>query len=272
MTARQPIENGPARRPAVAGQFYPDDAAVLQAEVKRYLAEARRSEGPLPKAVIAPHAGYMYSGPVAGSAYARLAEGRTTVKRVVLLGPSHFVSFRGVALSSAVAFDTPLGPVPVDQEALAEIRSLEQVTALDSAHSREHSLEVHLPFLQTVLADFRLVPLLAGEASTVEVSQVLEQLWGGPETCIVVSSDLSHFLDYRSAQRLDRAAAQAIQALDPDRLSGDQACGCRPVRGLLRAAGDHGLRCQVVDLRNSGDTAGRHDRVVGYGAFLFIQR
>jgi len=157
----------------------------------------------------------------------------------------------------------------VDQEALAQISRLPQVKTLDAAHRREHSLEVHLPFLQVALAGFKLVPLVVGEASAEEVGEVLDKLWGGDETAIVVSSDLSHFLDYQTAQQTDCETADRIESLNGEELGGDRACGCRPVGGLLRAAKSHGLRCHTVDLRNSGDTTGSRDRVVGYGAFVF---
>ena len=259
------------RRPAVAGQFYPDAPEKLKADVESYLAGANVPTGPVPKAIIAPHAGYVYSGPIAGTAYAGLARGREMIRRVVLLGPSHHVSFTGLATSSADGFESPLGVVAVDEEALAQARALPQVTTLDEAHCYEHSLEVQLPFLQTVLGEFKLVPLVVGDASAAEVGEVLNRLWGGAETCLVVSSDLSHFLGYKAAQERDRATARAIEALEWEELEGEQACGCRPIRGLLRAAREHGLRGRTVDLRNSGDTAGRRDRVVGYGAFTFTE-
>jgi hypothetical protein len=264
--------DGPAvRQPAVAGQFYSDDPEELRSEVKDFIAAAKTTIDKIPKAVIAPHAGYMYSGPVAGSAYACLARGRNRFKRVVLLGPSHFVALDGLAASSATVFQSPLGPVPVDEEALARICKLPQVTTLDAAHRREHSLEVHLPFLQIALAGFKLVPLVVGEASAVEVGGVLDELWDGDETCVVVSSDLSHYHDYETAQRTDRETAQRIEALNWKDLGGNQACGCRPICGLLRAAKSRGLHCHTVDLRNSGDTSGTRDRVVGYGAFVFTE-
>jgi AmmeMemoRadiSam system protein B len=254
----------------VAGQFYPDDPAELRDMVEGFLREAK-VEQPLatPKAIIAPHAGYIYSGPIAASAYARLGAARDTVKRVVLLGPSHRVPFRGLAASSAEAFATPLGPVPVDAEGVRELLSLSQVAVLDQAHAYEHSLEVHLPFLQVVLADFKIVPLVVGDASDEEVAEVIEALWGGDETRFVISSDLSHYLDYTTAQKLDQATARAIESLKPQNVGVEQACGRIPVRGLLHAARRHGLRVRTADLRNSGDTAGPRHQVVGYGAWTF---
>jgi MEMO1 family protein len=268
----KPDSDDPAvRQPAVAGQFYPDDPEELRTEVKDFIAAAKTGADKIPKAIIAPHAGYQYSGPIAGSAYACLARGRARFKRVVLLGPSHFVAFDGLAASSATVFQSPLGPVPVDGDALTRIRALLPVTTLDAAHRREHSLEVHLPFLQTVLAEFKLVPLVVGEASAEEVGSVLNELWGGDETCVVVSSDLSHYHDYRTAQQTDHKTARLIESLTWQGLDGNQACGCQPIGGLLRAAKSHGLHGHTVDLRNSGDTSGSHDRVVGYGAFVFTE-
>jgi hypothetical protein len=255
------------RPPAVAGLFYPDDATELRALVSECLTGAAPS-GPVPKALIAPHAGYEYSGPVAGRAYACLKGARGTITRVVLLGPSHRVAFAGLALSSASWFSTPLGDIPVDQDAVARLRALPQVMVLDQAHAREHSIEVHLPFLQVVLGDFGLVPLVVGTASPADVGEVLELLWGGPETLIVASSDLSHYRDYATAQRMDAATSAAIEALRDEDLGDDDACGRIPVSGLLRVARRLGLQARTLDLRNSGDTAGPRDQVVGYGAYV----
>ncbi len=259
------------RKPAVAGMFYPDDPEELREAVATYLHEARSTEpGAVPKAIIAPHAGYVYSGPIAGSAYARIAPARDTIRRVVLLGPSHRVPLRGVAASGAESFLTPLGPVPLDREAVESIRDLPQVAVIDQAHAMEHSLEVQIPFLQEVLGDFRLVPLCVGDASAEEVAEVLDRLWGGPETLIVVSSDLSHYHDYKTARRMDEAAAKAIESLQPEGIDYEQACGRIPIAGLLVAAKKHGLKVETVDLRSSGDTAGPRDEVVGYGAWVLV--
>lgn len=253
------------RAPAVAGLFYPDDARALREMITGLLA-AHSTAAPAPKALIAPHAGYIYSGPIAASVYAQVANGRDSIRRVVLLGPAHRVPFRGLALSSAAAFATPLGNVPLDREALRSIGELPQVQVLDAAHAAEHSLEVQLPFLQSVLDDFTLVPLVVGDASAAEV---LARLWGGAETLIVVSSDLSHYHDYLTAQEWDRATSRAILGLHADRIDGRRACGYQPVNGLLAAARTCGLHAELIDLRNSGDTAGPRDRVVGYGAYTF---
>ena len=261
------------RPPAVAGSFYPADPDELEALVAGYLAEGARrpgaAGGAAPKAVIAPHAGFVYSGPVAGSVYARIAPLRGRIERVVLLGPSHRVPLRGLAVPAADFFETPLGPVPVDRAAVERIESLPQVVRLDAAHAAEHSLEVQLPFLLRVLDRFTLVPLAVGDASAEEVDEVLEALWGGAETLIVVSSDLSHYYDYETARRLDAATTRAIEALDPQGLGAESACGRVPARGLLVAARRHGLRAETVDLRSSGDTAGPRDQVVGYGGYVF---
>jgi AmmeMemoRadiSam system protein B len=257
------------RRPAVAGSFYPADATSLRAAVNRYLEQAKATPGAArPKAIIAPHAGYVYSGPIAASAYSSLAPFASEVERVVLLGPCHRVPLRGLAATEADAFATPLGTVPVDREAVARALSLPQVQLLENAHAMEHSLEVQLPFLQQLLPRFSLAPFAVGDASPQEVAEVLDVLWGGPETLIVISSDLSHYYDYDTARRLDEATSRAIEALDADGLDRESACGRTPVRGLLVAARQHGLEARVLDLRNSGDTAGSRDQVVGYGAYV----
>jgi AmmeMemoRadiSam system protein B len=265
-----PDIRGTVRPPAVAGRFYPRDPVELRRMVEDLLREARAATGRAPKAIIAPHAGYVFSGPIAASAYARLAPGRAVIKRVVLLGPSHYASFEGLAATGAAAFATPLGEVPVDTAAIRDLCSGGLgVRVLDEAHAAEHALEVQLPFLQVVLAEFTIVPLLVGDASDEDIGEVIEALWGGVETRVVISSDLSHYYDYTRARELDAATARAIEQLRPQDISEEQACGGRPIRGLLRAAQRHGLRAGAVDLRNSGDTAGPRDGVVGYGAFGF---
>ncbi len=259
------------RPPAVAGAFYPGTRGELDAAVRSHLSKAKNPGGPAPKAIIAPHAGYIYSGPVAATAYARLEPARGRITRVVLLGPCHRVPVRGLAASSADAFATPLGDIPVDKEALNRILALPQVQVFDATHEREHSLEVHLPFLQVVLGDFSLVPLAVGEASADEVADVIEALWGGPETLVVISTDLSHHLDYHTARRLDGETCKAIETLDPSPIGREQACGRTPMSGMLVLAKRRGLAIATVDLRNSGDTAGPRDRVVGYGSWLLFE-
>lgn len=259
----------PGVRPAaVAGSFYPGLPAVLARDLRSLLAEAPPAAGFRAKAIIAPHAGYVYSGPIAASVYAPLHALRESIRRVVLLGPTHRVAVNGLAAPAVSAFATPLGVVAVDRAAIAAIAPLPQVVVSDAAHALEHSLEVQLPFLQAVLEQFALVPLAVGRASAEQVAEVLDRLWGGDETLIVISSDLSHYLPYPVARATDSETARQIVALEP-RLDHQQACGATPVNGLLLAARRHGLQAQLIDLRNSGDTAGDRSRVVGYGAFAF---
>jgi MEMO1 family protein len=260
------------RPPAVAGSFYPADAARLRAMVEGYLAAADELRtAATSKAVIAPHAGYVYSGPVAGHAFAALGERASAIRRAVVVGPAHFAPFRGVAVPSTGAFRTPLGEVPLDRAGIKATRDLPQVRLADVPHEPEHALEVELPFLQAVLGEFALVPLLVGEATAGEVAQVLECLWGGPETLIVISSDLSHYEPYDRAKKHDAATADAIERLDAASLGPRDACGWLPTAGLLVAAGRRGMSVARLDLRNSGDTAGPRDQVVGYGAWSFCE-
>lgn len=256
------------RSAAVAGTFYPANTTKLQRMVTDFLREAKTEQTSL-KALIAPHAGYIYSGPVAASAYARLASQAESIKRVVLIGPAHRVGFVGIAAPNSTVFETPLGRITIANDAIDQLLAFPWVKRSDHPHLQEHSLEVHLPFLQTIINDFELVPLLVGHAEPVQVAEVIDRLWGGPETLIVVSSDLSHYLDYKSASAIDAQTTQAIEALRDEDINFDQACGCLPVQGLLRVAKKRGLRCNTVDLRNSGDTAGPRDHVVGYGAYVF---
>jgi AmmeMemoRadiSam system protein B len=255
--------------PSVAGMFYPADPATLAAEIDRFLAQAKPASETTPKAIIAPHAGYVYSGPVAANAYAQLLPAADRIHRVILLAPAHRVPFRGIATSSADRFRTPLGDIPVDRKGVEKALQLPQVRTFDDAFEGEHALEVQLPFLQRVLKEFSIVPFIVGDAAPTEVSEVLDALWDGEETLIVVSSDLSHYLDYFTARERDAHTAQAIEALRPDLIGFHDACGRIPVNGLLLAAREHGLEATTVDLRNSGDTAGDKSRVVGYGAYVF---
>jgi AmmeMemoRadiSam system protein B len=254
--------------PAVAGVFYPDDPEELHHQVQTFLSAANSGVVETPKALIAPHAGYIYSGPVAASAYAQLDTISDRIRRVVILAPSHHVGFRGIATSTADLFQTPLGILEVDRTALDKLHRLPLVHPLDDAFEQEHSLEVHLPFLQEVLGDFRIVPLVVGDTDPGDVEEALEMLWGGDETLIVISSDLSHYNDYETARQMDRETSNAIEKLQADNISFQQACGRIPVSGLLLAARHHHLQATTVDLRNSGDTAGSKDRVVGYGAYV----
>ncbi len=258
------------RPPAVAGMFYPGDARTLSATVDHLLAGVGAGFDTPPKALIVPHAGYVYSGSTAATAYAGLAPWADAIRRVVLLGPTHRVAVDGLALPGAAAFATPLGDIALDAAGIAAIADLPQVVVSDRVHAQEHSLEVHLPFLQRVLGDFTLVPLAVGHAGPEAVAEVLDRLWGGPETLIVVSSDLSHFLPYAAAQQVDRDTCRHILQRDTH-IRPEQACGAYPINGLLLAATRRGLQPTLLHLCNSGDTAGDRDRVVGYAAFSFAE-
>jgi AmmeMemoRadiSam system protein B len=253
------------RPPAAAGLFYASDPDRLRASVAELIGAVEASASVAPKALIAPHAGYVYSGSVAAEAFARLRAGAHAIKRVVLIGPAHFVPVRGIAAPTVDAFATPLGRIPVDRQALAAIADL--VVEADAPHAPEHSLEVELPFLQALLPSFALVPLVIGDASTQKVAEVLRRLWGGPETAIVVSSDLSHYHDYDTARRLDAATAAAIERGEWQSLGPREACGFLAVAGLIMETNRRGLAPRRLALRNSGDTAGGRERVVGYGAW-----
>jgi len=255
--------------PAVAGTFYPANADALSRHIDAMLAQASSAVVIHPKALIAPHAGYVYSGPVAASAYALLQD-MEHIRRVVLLGPAHRVPVSGLALPEVDSFSTPLGDIPLDKEVMESVAQLPQVVWNKAAHAMEHSLEVHLPFLQRVLSgEFQLVPLVVGDASPDDVAGVLDTLWGNHETLIVISSDLSHYLPYKQAQQVDQVTADNILAKQP--ISHEQACGATPINGLLAASDSHNLTPHLLDLRNSGDTAGDKQQVVGYGAFAFTE-
>jgi hypothetical protein len=261
------------RPAAVAGMFYPGARAALLDEVRVHLTQAsargRRGDA-VPKAIIVPHAGYIYSGPIAAAAFVRVAPARKIIRRVVMFGPAHRVAVRGLALPSARAFATPFGPVEIDRKAADLALTLPQVQVSDDAHAQEHSLEVQLPFLQAVIDEFRIVPFAVGAADADEVADVMERLWGGPETLVVVSSDLSHYHRYAEANNIDRHSADAILAFAPT-LDHEDACGATPINALVTCARRHHLDAQLLDLRNSGDTAGDRSRVVGYGSFAFTE-
>lgn len=256
------------RQPAVAGMFYPAEQQSLRKEIHLYLDDVDTSLPQTPKAIIVPHAGYIYSGPVAASAYKQIIPLKDIIKRVVILGPAHRVAFQGLAVPEAEVFRTPLGNIPIDIEAVESISSLPQVIASDQAHLEEHSLEVQLPFLQEVLHDFSLLPLVVGEAQPDEVADVLNKLWGGEETLIVISTDLSHYHEYSAAKQIDSNTSNAIVHLQADRIGYHDACGRNGLNGLITVARQKGLSIDVIDLRNSGDTAGDKNRVVGYGAYV----
>jgi hypothetical protein len=256
------------RPAAVANLFYPGDPDVLHNDIQRYLA-AVSPVHTTPKAIIVPHAGYIYSGQVAASAYAQLLAVSSQITRVVLLGPCHRVAVEGLAVPSVDYFETPLGKIPLDHAAIDKILQLPQVNEFNLTHEQEHSLEVQLPFLQETLENFSLVPLVVGDASTASVQQVIDTLWGGDETLIVISSDLSHYHDYATAKAIDTATCNAIENFDASSIHYENACGRTPVTALLASAKARNMHVTTLDLRNSGDTAGDKSRVVGYGAWMF---
>jgi len=259
------------RKAVVAGTFYPNDPLQLQNTISNLLSEANSPPNNTiqPKAIIVPHAGYIYSGLAAASAFTSLSAFRQDITRIILLGPSHRVAFDGLAVSSADYFQTPLGNIPLDKESTNQLLSLPQVSSIDKAHQFEHSLEVELPFLQEIIGNFKLIPIVVGNADSKSVSEVIESLWGDEETLIVISSDLSHYLDYRTSQLRDKKTCQAIVNLLPESIKHDDACGRNPIKGMLVSAQKHHLTATTTALCNSGDTAGDKNRVVGYGAWVF---
>jgi AmmeMemoRadiSam system protein B len=265
------MANASVRHPAVAGMFYPSDPRALQSQVQEMLSRAVPLELiPAPKALVLPHAGYVYSGPVAATGYAVLGALRKTIRRVILLGPNHRVSLTGMALPASLSFATPLGPVEVDREHWQSLQARPGVVVDDRPHDLEHSLEVHLPFLQTVLERFTVTPVVVGQASAEAVAGLLDAVWGGPETLVVVSSDLSHYHPYHQARWCDQATVEQILSLRGG-LDHQQACGATPVNGLMLASRRHGLQARLLDLRNSGDTSGDRQRVVGYASIAFCE-
>ncbi len=255
--------------PAVAGTFYPRDRDELAGAVDSLLGGAARSVGvvSLVKAIISPHAGYPYSGATAATAFSSFGGVRDDIERVVVFGPSHRVAVDGLALSGAEAFRTPLGDLAVDIDAVGRLERLRSVSVNDDAHAAEHSIEVQLPFVQTVFPSASIVPVAVGAAAPDDVARAYGEVWGGPRTVIVASSDLSHYHDYAAARRLDASTADSIVAGDVAAISLPRACGALPVAGLVAAAAQRGLIIECLELCNSGDTAGSRDRVVGYGAF-----
>ena len=254
------------RQPAVAGTFYPDSPDTLSHMITGLLDEAKPKDFS-PKALVVPHAGLIYSGPIAATAYRLLRTMANDIRKVVLLGPSHRVPLQGLALPACDAFVTPLGQIPLDLDAMAALQSFSQVQVLDQAHAQEHSLEVQCPFLQACLNEFTLIPIVVGDCSALSVAEVIEQLWGEQETLIIISSDLSHFHNYEEACYRDQQTAKAIEQLSSN-LTGGQACGCNPLNGMLKVAQSRGMDVITLDVRNSGDTAGDKSRVVGYGSFV----
>ena len=261
-------DNASVRLPSVAGQFYTADPDQLRAEIDRFLGQAEQTDIKQPKAIVAPHAGYVYSGPVAATAYKTLQENADNIERVVIMAPAHRFGFRGVAWSDADYFRTPLGDVEVDRDAIALVDDLDYVMNIEQAFNGEHALEVHLPFLQSTLNNFKIVPFIVGLADAAQVAEVLERLWGDDKTLIVISSDLSHFHEYQVARQRDSHTSQLIEDLRFEDIHGDDACGVYPLSGLLLAARQKHMHAELLDLRNSGDTAGSKDSVVGYGAYV----
>jgi len=259
------------RQPAVANMFYPGDAVELGDMIEGFLSKITPTLPIPPKAIIAPHAGYIYSGPVAASVYAELIKSAHTIKRVAIIGPSHRVAFYGLAVPDADFFNTPLGNIPLDRETIQNLISQNIVTLFNQAHALEHSLEVHLPFLQKIYDNnISIVPIVVGDATTQEVSQCIEAIWGDAETLIVISSDLSHYHPYNEAKQLDKNTCTSIEEYSIDAIHSENACGYIPIRGLLHYAKKLNLKAKTLDCRNSGDTAGSKDQVVGYGAYAFI--
>jgi len=264
----QDSDKSRTRPPAVAGLFYPGNANELRRDVASYVdaCSARAGFAGPPKALIVPHAGYQYSGSVAGFAYRQLRDGSGRIRHVVMIGPSHRVPIRGLAVPSVDSFATPLGDVPVDAAGRGRLLELGLVGLSDAAHAAEHSLEVQLPFLQVVLEDFDILPIAVGFASAEQVAQVIDAVWGGPDTLVLVSSDLSHYHTWTEARRLDAETSRSILERRSD-LQDENACGARGINGLMRVARRRGLTIELLDQRNSGDTAGDHSRVVGYGSY-----
>ncbi len=256
------------RPAAVAGAFYPDQPEILSAMLNDYLAQAKPAPASPLKAIIVPHAGYIYSGPIAASAYALIKAHSKQIKRVALLGPSHRVPLNGVALSEAEYFQTPLGDIPLDVGTISALSKLPFANFLEQAHAHEHSLEVQLPFLQVLLPEFSLTPIVVGNCPANQIAQLLEPFYNRDDTLMVISSDLSHYHDYLTAQKMDKETSRKIENLDYQHLDYDSACGRGPISGLLALAQKHGLKVRTIDLRNSGDTAGNKLQVVGYGAYV----
>jgi len=260
------------REPAVAGLFYPADKQLLKDDIQQYLNQVPvglKTSTNAVKVIVVPHAGYVYSGPIAASAYKQIIPIRDKINRVVLLGPSHRVAFNGLAVPESNIFNTPLGDIQIDHEGIQRLTDLPQVIASDQAHREEHSLEVQLPFLQEILSEFSLIPLVVGEANRYEVAEVINRLWGDEHTLIIISTDLSHYHNYNEAKRLDRLTSDAIQNLKPDLIGYEDACGRNGLKGMMTVAEEKNLSVDILDLRNSGDTAGDKNRVVGYGAYAF---
>ncbi len=247
--------------------FYAADPAELRRDVTALLDGVDLPAGDRPRVLVAPHAGYIYSGAVAAEAYARLRAWRDSISRVVILGPAHRVPLKCIGISSKDAFDTPLGPVAIDTDEITRLLELSQVEVNDRAHAPEHSLEVHRPFLQCVLSDFKIVPLIVGDATPAEVADLTQRWWDDDATVVVISTDLSHFLDYDTARRVDGITDKWIRDFEYESIGPEHACGCRPLNGMLQFARLRDAHIERLKLCNSGDTAGSRDRVVGYASY-----
>jgi AmmeMemoRadiSam system protein B len=258
------------RSAAVSGLFYPDEPQILRDTIDTLLSQsAIKEQSTQVKAIIAPHAGYQYSGLTAARVYKQLQTLRDRIQRVVLLGPSHRVAFEGMALTEADFFETPLGQIKVNKDDYPQLLAMENMFVFEQAHVAEHCIEVQLPFLQRILNNFTIIPIVVGIADPHSVSNIIESLWGGDETLFVISSDLSHYQSYESAQQTDNETSRAILDLDFNAIQPNNACGCMAVNGLLNFAHRHPLTVKLIDQCNSGDTAGDKDKVVGYGSYLF---
>ena len=260
------------RSPCVAGLFYPSDETRLQFQLRQYFDDAAQQglgDGYRPRALIAPHAGLIYSGPIAANAYHSVLSRAKDIHRVVVLGPSHQIAFDGAACPSHSLFATPIGEIPVDTQEIARLQAQGLITINDAAHAREHSIEVQLPFLQFILPKFTLLPIVVGHCDPLPIAAIIENYWRADDTLVVVSSDLSHYLDYYDAKKIDRDTSSSIEACRWQDIGPHQACGCYPLRGLLQLAREENCKATCIDLRNSGDTAGEKSRVVGYGAYVF---
>ena len=271
--SQQSQQSQQVRAPAVAGLFYPAEPARLRADVEAMLAAARRADdgGTAPAALIVPHAGYVYSGPTAALAWARAEARRGRVRRVVMLGPAHRVGVRALALPGCRAMDTPLGPVEVEVPAqIEELAAAGLVVTRPDVHAAEHSLEVQLPFLTAVLPGASVVPLAVGWVAPDRAAEAIRPFLGRPDTLVVISSDLSHYLPLAEARRVDEATIERILALRAD-IDHEEACGATGVNALLLAAGERGLVPRLLGSATSADTIGSPDRVVGYAAVAFYE-
>lgn len=257
------------RKPLVAGFFYPDETQLLTRTIKNYL--NKNKDNPLPKALIVPHANYTYIGSMLATAYASLSNRANQIKNVVLLGASHRIKFRGIAITSKLVYLTPLGQVPVNESVMMNLLKMPQIIMYDEAHIKEHSLEVQLPFLQTILQHFSLIPLVADETTVNNVNEILNLLWGNEETLVVITSNLSYYNNYNTAQQLDQEISQIIETLRWQDLKRNDICGAHLIGGLLKTAQQKSLKVKTLDLCNSGDTIGTKDRVVGYGTYAFYE-